>query len=422
MQLVNIMMIPKHKLLGFVLLTLPFFCYAQENSPYSRYGIGNIFQSSNIVSRGMGGISGAFTEGRYVKVNGELKQIANSPSINFNNPATYAYSALTFDPTKYQAPVLFDVGTEYQNRTLKSNNPVSKYSTNNLIFSYVQIGVPLTTKKMAKKDMALGLNFGLRPVTRINYKIEKFGRLSGIDSLQTIYEGNGGLNEAYTGLGLKIKNFSIGFNTGYLFGNKDYSTRLIFINDTVSYHASNSATKTYLGGLFFNAGILYTKYFKKGNDYSALRIGAYGNLSQSYNASQDVVRETFVYNSTTGNPDRVDSVYESVGQKGKVQLPATYGVGITYENKHWIIGADFEATNWSTYRFYGATDAVKNNWTAKAGVQYFPAADNSRKYLNFVKYRAGFYFGPDYINVDSNLPQYGITLGGGFPLKLKGAF
>jgi hypothetical protein len=31
----------------------------------------------------------------------------------------------------------------------------------------------------------------------------------------------------------------------------------------------------------------------------------------------------------------------------------------------------------------------------------------------------GFFYGPDYINVNSNRPEYGISLGAGFPLKLR---
>jgi hypothetical protein len=41
------------------------------------------------------------------------------------------------------------------------------------------------------------------------------------------------------------------------------------------------------------------------------------------------------------------------------------------------------------------------------------------KYFNFVKYRFGFYYGPDYINVNSSLPEYGFSFGAGFPLKLR---
>ena len=49
------------------------------------------------------------------------------------------------------------------------------------------------------------------------------------------------------------------------------------------------------------------------------------------------------------------------------------------ENNHWLYGIDLETSNWDTYRFYGQKDFVKNNWSVKAGFQYFPAKSNSRK-------------------------------------------
>ena len=50
--------------------------------------------------------------------------------------------------------------------------------------------------------------------------------------------------------------------------------------------------------------------------------------------------------------------------------------------------------------------------------QYYPAkvGTSVKKYFNFVKYRAGFYYGPDYIKTNNNRPEYGFTLGTGMPL------
>ncbi len=103
-------------------------------------------------------------------------------------------------------------------------------------------------------------------------------------------------------------------------------------------------------------------------------------------------------------------------------MPATFGLGFTVEKTHWMMGADFEMTNWDNYSFYGQKDLVKNSWMAKLGFHYFPATTESKKYWNFVKYRAGVYFGPDYITAGNKLPQYGITAGASFPLKLKRSF
>jgi hypothetical protein len=395
MQSANIMMIPKRKLFSLMLFALPFISFSQENSAYSRYGIGNLVPKGNILNRGMGGISAGY---------------ADPFTVNSINPASYANLVYT----------TLDIAAEMDSRTIKSQDPQGKFTSNNAVISYLQIGIPLLNgnKKALKKDISWGINFGLRPVSKINYKIQKNGRLTNVDSLVSIYEGSGGVNEAFAGTGIRIKEFSMGINAGYLFGSKDYGTRLTFINDTVSYYSSNSATKTNFGGLFLDAGIQYAAKIKNG----VLRLGAYGNLQKKYNAYQDVIRETFAYNAITGNPDKLDSVFNKTKQKGNIVIPATYGIGFNIERIHWHVGADFEMLNWSNYSFYGQKDLIKNNWTAKVGFQYFPATTDSKKYWNFVKYRAGFFFGPDYINVDKNLPQFGASVGAGFPLKLKRAF
>lgn len=392
-------MIPKHRLFTLVLFALPLFTLSQENSPYSRYGIGNLAPQGNIVNRGMGGISAGYSD---------------ITTINYLNPSSYGrlvYSTL-------------DIGLEVDTRTLKSTNPLGKFTSANAVIPYLQVAFPLLNgnKKAIQKKIGWGVNMGLIPISKINYKIEKDSRLTNIDSLTTLYEGSGGTNQAFIGTGLQIKNFSIGLNAGYLFGNKSYSTKLIFINDTINYLKSNSSAKTSFGGISLNAGAQYAVELKKGDTVKGvLRIGAYGTLQKKYGASQDILRETFTYDAN-GSPTHLDSVYEKNTQKGKVQLPATYGIGFTIEREHWLYGVDYEMSNWNNYTFYGQKDQVQNNWTVKAGFQYFPAQTNSRKYSQFIKYRAGVSFGPDYIVADNKLPQFSVSVGAGLPLKLRQAF
>jgi hypothetical protein len=289
----------------------------------------------------------------------------------------------------------------------------------------LQVAFPLLygNKKAIQKKMGWGVNLGLRPISKINYKIQRFNRITNIDSAATLFEGSGGLNEAFAGTGIQIKNFSIGANVGYIFGNKTYNTRLLLLNDTVNYLRSNSGTKTSIGGLSFNAGMQYMIPIKTGDTVkSVFKIGAYGTLQKSFTATQDIVRETFVFNPVSGSTDKLDSVFQQNGVKGKVQLPATYGIGFLMETEHWIYGVDLETSNWNNYRFFGQKDLVQNNWTVKAGFQYLPARINSRKYSQYVKYRAGIFFGPDYIVADKKLPQYAVSVGAGFPLKLRQSF
>lgn len=368
---------------------------AQENSPYSRYGIGDLVPAQNILNRAMGGISAGY---------------ADNQIINFANPASYGNLSST----------VFDFGTQADVRTLKSLNPVKKFTNTNAIFSYLQLGVPIGSKRMAKKNMTMGLVFGLKPYSRINYKILKSERLlfpvNGSDSLATLFEGTGGTSQAYTGVGLRIKNFSVGANFGYLFGRKEISTRLIFINDTVDYYRSNSADFNTYGGLFVNIGMQYETKLKKGG---LLRVGLYGNLQQKFNTSKDIIRETFVYDPNSNDNFRLDSVFEQKNIKGKLQMPMTVGGGFTYQGKQWLLGADVEMGNWASYRFNNEKDFTANNFAVRAGAEYLPARSTTlaKKYFSFVRYRAGFRYNTDYItNNGKNLKEYAFTFGAGFPL------
>ncbi|MEO6722421.1 MAG: hypothetical protein ABIN67_18780 [Ferruginibacter sp.] len=369
--------------------------FSQENSPYSRYGLGDIVPATNIVSRGMGGIAAGFSD---------------YSSINFTNPASYGNLQST----------IFDIGLEVDRRTLKSTTPAARFSATNAVITYLQLGFPIKMPKANKKGVFWGMNIGLKPVSRINYKISKREYLTGVDSLGSIYEGSGGVNQAYLGTALRIKNFSLGVNGGYMFGNKDYSTNLSFLNDTVQYSQSNTGTKSNFGGLFLNGGIQFEKRIKgKDKKISILRVGAYGNLKQTLSANKDVTVETVLFDAA-GNKFRVDSVYEN-GTKGDVVYPASIGAGISYQTSNWLFAADYETTKWQDYRFFNQADLVQNSWKIRLGTEYLPLKENTpyKKYFSFVRYRFGFYYGPDYINVNSNLPEYGFSFGAGFPLKLR---
>lgn len=382
------------KLAVLFILLIPATGFAQLNSPYSRYGVGNLVPQSNIAFRGMGGVSAA---------------VADFTSQNTINPASYSALAQT----------TLDFGLEYNGMNLKSKQPIESFKSNYAIFSYLNIGIPLLNgnKRAFRNKTAWGLSFGLKPVTKINYKISEHSRNS-IDSVSSIYEGQGGINKAYIGSALQLKNFSFGFNTGYLFGEKDYSTQLSFNNDSVQYSKANYANKGQFGGLFFDLGAQYKVRLKK---ETYLRLGAYTNLKSTYTAKRDEIRETFVYGEFD-DINRIDSVYEKIGEKGKISLPATYGFGMAYEDEHLLAGIDYETTQWSDYRFFGQQDLTRNSWIAKAGFQYYPATASSTGYFSHVKYRLGFAFGNDYIKVDNKLPFYTITAGGAFPLKLRRTF
>ena len=383
------------------------FVSAQENSPYSRYGIGDIVPMQNMVSRSMGGISAGFIDS-----SGFLN---NSQSINIANPASLGKLGTT----------LFDLGGEVAIRTLKSNTTPAKYTATNTNISYLQLAFPITPKRWLAKGYSWGAGFGLQPMSRINYKILQDKRITGVDSVTTLYEGNGGLNRVNISSGISIKSFSFGFNTGYAFGTRNNSTKIGFANDSVKYFQSNTEGSSRFSGAFLDLGMQYSfRMESKHPDnsgrkkYNILRIGASVNLQENLKAKRDNINETFSYN-TDGEVTAIDTVTLSKDEKGTVTIPMSYSFGFTYTTDHWILGADADFTSWSKYRYYGAPDAVQNNTIIHIGAQYYPASITTpaSKYWSFVKYRGGVYYGNDYIKLNTaNRPDYGITLGAGLPL------
>ncbi len=141
-------------------LILTLFIYtsaiAQENSPYSRYGLGDILPGQNILNRSMGGIAAGYSDNQ---------------TVNFANPASYG-NFNYYEPSVMNriaatpSRTIFDFGFEINTRNLKQIDPAAKYTATNLIISYLQLGLPIRLRKANKKGVFLGVNFGLRPVVK----------------------------------------------------------------------------------------------------------------------------------------------------------------------------------------------------------------------------------------------------------------
>jgi len=384
---------------------------AQINSPFSRYGLGNeVYNTQNATSQGMGGFTAAYTAG----MNGNFGQ-----SVNFNNPASYGSLYMT----------TFDLGMDFTSSTLKSNNPVSRFNSNYFVPNYVAVGLPID------KVHKMGMAFGLRPLTQINYSIDELKVLPTGDSLYNNYIGQGGLNQAYIGFGKAWKHISLGFNTGYNFGKKKIQNIKSFSYnaDSTAFYQSQASTNTLFGGVFLQLGLLgeYTlKTISHPNtadktEYS-LSFGGTMTLDQSLSGKQDIIRTTGTY--TTGTESPLDTVSLSANNIGKIKLPAKYTAGIAFHKKEvsnrgtydqWVIGIEFDKADWKNkYSFYGQQDLLSNAYMTRVGIQFCPNSFDYENYWSTVVYRAGFNTGKDYINADQNgLSVSAFSVGAGFPVR-----
>lgn len=366
---------------AFIMLGATIIGNAQENSPYSRYGLGDNLPTQNVLNRAMGGISVAYYD---------------LQSVNFSNPASYSRLKLT----------TYDVGLEYASRVIRSTNTTKAFNSAYLIPTYLIMGFPLSKKKN------WGMVLGLRPETKINYDIFNRSRIPGIDSVINQYVGTGGSYQAMTGVGYGTKNFSIGLNAGYVFGNKHFTTKQVLLNDTVVYNRARYTDSTDFGGFFLKGGAMYQ--FKLGEKYN-LRFGLTYGLETKMNARRVISRET--YQSSVRGDVIIDSIYKGQEERGQIIMPAGLGVAFLLERKDmWMFSAELNQTQWSRYRYFGKSDAIRDNWTLRMGGQLIPDI-NGKSYWGRVAYRAGFYYGPDFLNMGMPINSWAITLGTGLPVR-----
>lgn len=358
-------------------LLLSFSLQAQENSPYSRYGIGNLRDNENVANRGMGGVSLA----------DDNLQIANP-----TNPATYTGLKLA----SYQ------VGLVSHRVTLKSDLASNKVGKTTL--SYVNIGFPISKK--------MGFSFGLLPVSSARYNMETQETNTSVNSLvNNNYYGGGGVQKIYFGTAARFNDFSFGVNTGYEFGNITNSSESSF-PDSLNIVSNHVYGRTVIGGVFWQVGALMNKAINK--DYS-MKIGLTYTGSQKLNAKKEVFWESY-YGDVDNIISKVDS---SINKKGKMNLPFNLGAGILIAHGlNWQIGADYLYSNWKSYSSFGFADSMDNTWTLRVGGAYIPDPNSVNNYWKKMTFRLGFYTGKDIINFKGNhLSKSAGTAGIGYPIR-----
>ena len=368
-------------LLAFIGSLSSFYTFAQENSPYSRYGLGNTKLIENAANRGMGGVSIADDNGF---------------TTNPTNPATFASLKLT----SFQIAVE-GLSVNVRNSTLSNR-------TGSLGLAYVNLGFPLTKK--------LGVSFGLMPQTRSKYGMSQTDDID-LDSVKKVnhnYYGGGGTQKLYIGAAYKYKQYSVGFSTGYMFGSIVNSSEAIFSPDSFQVISSSVTSRTTVGGIFLQLGALMNHTLKEKYHFS---LGASYQLSQKLNAKKDSYWKSYIGSVT--EPDYQYNVDSIIEKKGKVVIPGKLSLGAMFSKEDkWKLGADFITSNWSNYRTYEQADSTGNSWTLKIGGAITPDASAIGQTWKRITYRLGAYTGKDIFKFQgTSLPVNGVTAGLGYPIR-----
>jgi len=160
----------------YILLILIFFSLITQaqkiNSPYSRFGLGQLHgENVNTSLMGMGGISIA---------------VADPTMINPGNAASYA----VYDSTSF----IFEIGVN--GNLTNSKTVLQSESSSYFSLNYIMFGFPVT--KWWKSSL------GMLPYSQIGYDVKIYIPVEGFSNVINSIEGDGGLNQFYWGNAFKI--------------------------------------------------------------------------------------------------------------------------------------------------------------------------------------------------------------------------
>lgn len=362
------------------MMTMGLMAQTSTNSPYTRYGFGQLSDQNFGNSQAMGGISYG---------------LRNGLQVNAANPASYsAVDSLTF---------IFDAGMSIQNANFKEGNV--KTNAKNSSVDYIAMQFRLMK--------GLGFTAGFLPYSSVGYSMNRSNTVvtdeyGNITSAAQQFYGTGGLQQVFFGLGYNVfKGLSVGANFSYLYGDITHTSTTTFSNANA--FSSARTNKIEVSDYKLDFGVQYSHQLKEKH---VLNLGA--TYSYGHNLNSTGYEYVEKYQSSTVATQSIDTI------KNAFALPHTFGIGATYVyDNRLTIGADYTLQKWADAKFFNEKNAFQNRSKISIGAEYLPN-HYGRSYLQRIRYRAGVYYSSPYAKIDGKdgNREYGISFGIGLPLTL----
>lgn len=354
------------------------------NSPYTRFGYGELADRSFGAGRAMGGIGFG---------------LRSPKQINPMNPASYScMDSLTF---------LFDFGASGQLSWF--DDGINKQNNVNGNVEYIALQFPIHKR--------IAMSVGLLPYSYVGYS---FGAQrtneAGLNYVET-YNGSGGLNDLYLGLSIDIwkKRLSVGANVGYLFGNIKHEQASIV--GTGNTYNANRSQNLEVRDIKLDFGVQYTHPISKTEE---ITVGAVFSPKNRLNSTYT---NTALKYTSNGAAEVISS--DTIKNQA-YDIPSSFGFGASYVKRDKLtLAADVLYEIWDKARFYSSEDNFKNRVRVAAGGEYIPNIQN-RNFFNRVRYRAGAHYSNSYLLINNKeedlvykgngYNEYGVSVGMGLPL------
>lgn len=350
--------------------------HAQNNtSPYSIIGIGDIEKSSFDRSSGMGHAGLALSS----------KQFFYQA-----NPAAFSSIDEHF--------FYFETNARYKSVNY-TGTPISDPTQSNSTDLQIK-KIVLAIKPLPK----WALSFGLMPYSTANYSFNAQKNVQGSNiAADAYYQGSGSTNQAFLTNSFNIsKNFSVGLQASYLFGQlKETET----LSDGVTDSVLNTTRNIYLGAPYFKLG---AQYKAKINKNWGLGLGATITNKADFTADYNLLVQN-------GNSILINKEYQRANY---FSVPVTYagGFALNYKNAY-TFAADYTYQGWGSLNYKGINYSLVNSQRISAGVEYSKKVSYLDQQYERYFLQAGFYYNDSYLRIAGNqLTDYGATIGAGIQL------
>ncbi len=361
------------------------FSQANVDSPYSMFGLGQV-RNKTMCTRlqSMGGVSNA---------------MFGKSLLNAANPASYAMmDTLSF---------LFDAGLYAKSSTFSTSALSERASAAS--FDYVAMGFSLTNWwKMA---------VGAQPYSNVGYNVVTSFHDEMLGNYNQTFEGEGGLNQVFWGNAFRLgKHFSIGANASFVFGDSKSTTTLSYPDSTYMI-SSRRSRDIMVRSFMFDYGFLYQGQLAPDLTLSA---GVTYNQKINLKGTQTIYIRSIEGNANTTSTVEylIDTLFWDKNNDARFAMPHGVGFGVSlHKNNRWILGADFNWTQWSKFTRNGVNDSLQNAWSVAVGGEFFPSSTSISNYWTKVSYRLGGFYEQTYLNINGqSINRIGVTAGMTFPM------
>ena len=358
-------------------------------SPYSIFGIGDISRQGTSFNKSMGGVGIATRNNRF---------------INYMNPASLtARDSLSF---------MADFGLSQKNTIYRQGDLRSANNTFN-IYDFM-MSFPIW------KSSAFVV--GITPFSDVGYNFSHIEENQDIigqtGNIEYDSYGNGSVYQIFLGAGATFwKNFSVGAEMIYYFGNVDKITNMNYTDP--SYRSINSGSELSIRGVTGKFGVQYEQ--KLAGDVSMV-VGATYKLGTNMKG----YAVNYKYANQSSVSDTLNHRVDTLG-KENIRIGDELGLGISVRGgDRWSAEFNYTRSDWRKTGLDSAPGfAVKGDMdfttsvsqSFRAGFEITPNRNDIRYYLRKCTYRAGVYYNQEYYKVNGhNVNSIGITIGATLPV------